>query len=160
MPSKEKLRKHSLCELWSLQRGRRAGGRLVRDVLVQDGAGRGIRGQSGWGSCCAAAEEAGSPGEQHGAADFLTLPEAIRAAGPHLEFKWGGESWGGESSGLSFCRGEEVARPSYSELLPGSGRAILIPPPQKPGAPIQRSNSLSVSAFDSTPKGLVQLGSG
>lgn len=91
MPSKEKLGKHSLGELWSLQHGRRAGGRLVRDVLVQDGAGRGIRGQSGWGSCCAAAEEAGSPGEQHGAADFLTPPEAIRAAGLHLEFNRAGE---------------------------------------------------------------------
>lgn len=139
MPSKEKLGKHSLGELWSLQCGRRAGGRLVRDVLVQDGAGRGIRGQSGWRSCCAAAEEAGSPGEQHGAADFLTLPEAIRAAWASFGVQ---QSWGGESSGLSSCRGEEVARPSYSELLPGSGRAILIQPPQKPGAPIQGSNSL------------------
>lgn len=60
MPSKAKLRKHSLCEFWSLQCGSRAGGRRVRDVLVQDGAGRGIRGQSGPGSRRAAAEGAGT----------------------------------------------------------------------------------------------------
>lgn len=42
MPSTEKLRKHSLCEFWSLQHGNRAGGRRVRDALVQDGARRGI----------------------------------------------------------------------------------------------------------------------
>lgn len=44
-PSKAKLTKHSSCELWSLQRGSRAGGRRARDVLVQDGAGRGVRGR-------------------------------------------------------------------------------------------------------------------
>lgn len=62
---------------------------------MQDGAGRGIRGQSGCRSCWAAAEEAGSPGEQHGPADFLTLPGAIRAAGPHLEFNRAGEGRAG-----------------------------------------------------------------
>lgn len=81
---------------------------------MQDGAGRGIRGQSGCRSCWAAAEEAGSPGEQHGPADFLTLPGAIRAAGPHLEFNRAGE---GKSRGFSFCRAEEVARKLSTESV-------------------------------------------
>lgn len=118
MPSTEKLKEHSLCEFWSLQHGSRAGGRCVRDVLVQDGAGRGMGAQ--WPrSRRAAAEGAGSSGEQHGAAHFLTLPEAIRAAGPHLELNRAGEGRAGAflSAGerrwqdpptVSYCLGQVV----------------------------------------------------
>lgn len=74
-----------------------------------------------------------APGSQHWAADFLTLPEAIRTAGPHLEFKGaeGGEKGWEEQEELSLHRGEELERPSDSELLAASGCAILIQPAQK-----------------------------
>lgn len=65
------------------------------------------------------------------AADFLTPPEAIRAAGPPWEFK-GAE---GEEQGW-----EELEAPpqlpgsSSRELQPGLRCAILIQPAQKTGA--------------------------
>lgn len=73
------------------------------------------------------------PRSQHWAADFLTPPEAIRTAGPHLEFKGagGGEAGAGGSWRLSLRRGEELARPSGRELLAASGCAVLIQPAQK-----------------------------
>lgn len=69
------------------QRGSR--GRLLRDAVVQaegpEGLGilLGCRGAN-W-------EPQGLAGSQHWAADYLTLPEAIRATGPHPEFQGAGE---------------------------------------------------------------------
>ena len=61
-----------------------------------------------------------------------------------MEFKGagGGESRGGRSRRFSLYRGEELVRPFDSELLVGSGCAILIQPALKPGAPIQGINAL------------------
>lgn len=71
---------------------------------------------------------AGSPGAQRQGADFLTLPEAIRAAAPHGEFKAAeGESRGGNER-LSPLRGRGAGGPSCGRF------ALCHPDPACPNA--------------------------
>lgn len=101
----------------------RVGERLVEDTLAQDRSGRSI---TELGPCCAVPGEAESPGDQHQGAntDFLTLPEAIRAAEPHLELK-------GELRRQSRGRGT------------GAGLfRLCYPDPSCPKIPIQSINAL------------------
>jgi len=46
------------------------------------------------------------PASQSWAADVLTLPQAIRAAGPHREFKGARECRGRRRRRLPLCKGE------------------------------------------------------
>lgn len=157
MPSTGKLRNCSWCEQWSPQHGSGAGGGLAGDALLQDGAGGGTRGQSGRGPAGLQRGNLRAPDTSARAADFLTPPEAIRAAGPPWEFK-GAE---GEEQGW-----EELEAPpqlpgsSSRELQAGLRCAILIQPAQKTGAQFGVFEFLlRVSACESTPERPVQIGS-
>lgn len=85
----------------------------------------------------------GEPGAQRRGADFLTLPEAIRAAAPHGEFTAAeaGRAAAGTGGSAPAAEGRGWEGGGRDPPVAGSGCAVRTQPAQAPEPPIRAINA-------------------